>query len=257
MEFYIPPLPTQKKISAVLSALDDKIELNNRINQNLEQQAQAVFKSWFVDKSDSERKTVKAEEFFDISIGRTPPRKEPEWFSVNAGDIVWISIADMGNCGVYISEGSEYLTSAAVSRFKVKIVPDNTVILSFKLTVGRIAITDGEVTTNEAIAHFVTDRKEITEYLYCYLKNFNFQTMGSTSSIATAVNLKIIKAMPFIVPTEKEISAFHRACLPMFRKIKTNQRENARLTQLRDTLLPKLMSGEIDVSKVDISDDVV
>ena len=91
--------------------------------------------------------------------------------------------------------------------------------------------------------------------LYCYLKIFNYQTMGSTSSIATAVNSKIIKAMPFVLPTEDEINEFHTVTEPMFNQIKLNQIENSRLIELRDTLLPKLMSGEIDVSNVDISTD--
>lgn len=249
----LPPIDVQKKIAGVLGALDDKIELNNRINNNLEQQAQALFKSWFVDKTNPNRKNIKVEEFFNISIGKTPPRKEHEWFSKNPDDIIWVSISDMGNCGTFISNSSEYLTKKAVSKFNIKIVPDNTVLLSFKLTVGRVAITDGNMTTNEAIAHFITGKKEINEYLYCYLKNFNFQTMGSTSSIATAVNSKIIKAMPIVMPTEKELIDFHTVTYPMFLQIKANQQENTRLSALRDTLLPKLMSGEVDVSNVDIS----
>lgn len=250
----LPPLDIQQKIAEVLGALDDKIELNNKINQNLELQAQALFKSWFVDKINPNRKTIKAEEFFNITIGKTPPRKEPEWFSKNTNDIKWISISDMGNCGVYISDSSEYLVPESISKFNVKIVPDNTVLLSFKLTVGRIAITDGEMATNEAIAHFGTDKKEINEYLYYYLKNFNFQTMGSTSSIATAVNSKIIKSMPFVMPEESELKDFHSVISPMFAQIKANQRENIQLSALRDTLLPKLMSGEINVDNVKVSD---
>ena len=108
------------------------------------------------------------------------------------------------------------------------------------------------MTTNEAIAHFKTNKKEINEYLYCYLKCFNYQTMGSTSSIATAVNSKIIKGMPFVVPTDEEITEFHGAAAPMFAKIKANQAEISNLIALRDTLLPKLMSGELDVSDIDL-----
>lgn len=250
----IPLLETQQKIAKVLSAIDDKIELNNSINNNLEQQAMALFTYNFIDKSNENRISCKAEEYFDISIGKTPPRKEPEWFSVIDG-VKWVSISDMGNCGMYISNSSEYLTPSAIDKYNVKIVPDNTVILSFKLTVGRVAITVGEMTTNEAIAHFKTDNKKINEYLYCYLKKFNYQTMGSTSSIATAVNSKIIKAMLFVIPTDDEINKFHTIVKPIFNQIKLNQIENSNLIQLRDTLLPKLMSGEIDVSNVDISAD--
>ena len=251
----IPSLNTQKQIASTLSSLDAKIELNNAINNNLEQQAQALFKSWFVENENPERKIIKAEDFFDISIGKTPPRKEQEWFSKNQNNnVIWVSISDMGSCGTFISDSSEYLTKEAISKFNIKIVPDNTILLSFKLTIGRIAISDGEIATNEAIAHFVTDKKEINEYLYCYLKNFSFQTMGSTSSIATAVNSKIIKAMPFILPAQKELNDFHRITKPIFDQIKANQKENKTLAELRDALLPKLMSGEIDVSNVKIDD---
>ena len=246
-------LNVQKRIASILSSIDDKIEENNAINHNLQQQVLAMYQKMFVDSPNDNRKTCRADEYFDISIGKTPPRKEAEWFkTVQVDNIVWVSIADMGNCGLFIADSSEYLSPAAVKKFNVAIVPDNTVLLSFKLTVGRIAITDGWMTTNEAIAHFKTQNKFINEYLYCYLKSYNFQTLGSTSSIATAVNSKIIKAMPFVVPTDDELAVFHNFAAPIFEKIKACQHENVQLTRLRDSLLPKLMSGEIDVSEVKI-----
>ena len=251
-DIYIPSIQTQNKIVDILSRLDDKIELNNAINNNLLEQVLTLYRNKFVDTANDERRICCADEYFDISIGKTPPRKEPQWFSTNPEDVTWVSISDMGTCGLYISSSSEQLTKEAVERHNVKLVPDNTVLLSFKLTVGRIAITNGEMTTNEAIAHFKTDKKEINEYLYCYLKCFNYQTMGSTSSIATAVNSKIIKGMPFIVPTNDELEEFHGFAAPMFAKIKANQIETDNLTALRDTLLPKLMSGELDVSDIDL-----
>ena len=240
------------KIVTFLWDLDEKIKTNIAINNNLLEQVLALYRNRFVDTVNNERKICRADEYFDISIGKTPPRKEPQWFSTNPQDVTWVSISDMGTCGLYISSSSEQLTKEAVDRHNVKIVPDNTVLLSFKLTVGRIAITNGEMTTNEAIAHFKTDKKEINEYLYCYLKCFNYQTMGSTSSIATAVNSKIIKGMPFIVPTDDELMDFHSVAAPMFAKIKANQTESENLTAVRDTLLPKLMSGELDVSDIDL-----
>ena len=248
----LPPLDTQKKIAAVLSALDDKIELNNAINKNLEEQAQAIYKNMFVDNFNPVWRKCRVDEVFNISIGKTPPRKEHQWFTQNSKDITWVSISDMGSCGVYIGRSSEYLTAEAVKKFNVKKVPRNTVILSFKLTVGRVAITGRELTTNEAIAHFITNDSFMTEYLYLYLKNFSYRTMGSTSSIATAINSKIIKAMPFILPTEEELCIFHNLVEPLFLMILQNQHENKKLCELRDLLLPRLMSGEIDVSAVEI-----
>lgn len=253
IEVSVPGLEMQKKVAKILSSLDDKIELNTAINHNLQQQVLAMYQKIFVDSPNDDRRICRADECFDISIGKTPPRKEAEWFkTVQADNIVWVSIADMGNCGLFIADSSEYLSPAAVKKFNVAIVPDNTVLLSFKLTVGRIAITDGWMTTNEAIAHFKTENKFINEYLYCYLKSYNFQTLGSTSSIATAVNSKIIKAMPFVVPTDDELAIFHNFAAPIFEKIKACQHENVQLTRLRDSLLPKLMNGEIDVSDVEI-----
>ena len=251
IEIDVPDIESQRKVINVLEVIRHRIEVNNAINENLQQQVMALYHRMF-DESNSYRKNIRADEYFDISIGKTPPRKEPQWFSKNPSDCVWVSISDMGSCGLFIEDSSEYLTRDAVEKFKVKIVPDNTVILSFKLTVGRVAITDGHMTTNEAIAHFKTDKPKINEYLYCYLKNFNFQTMGSTSSIATAVNSKIIKGMPFVVPTAEELEKFHSIAAPLFTMIKSNQQESKYLGELRDVLLPKLMSGEIDVSGIQL-----
>ena len=248
----LPTLAEQKRIVEYLYMLDQKIDVNRQINDNLEQQAMALYRQMFVENNNDARRECRADEYFDISIGKTPPRKEAQWFSMNPTDCIWVSISDMGRCGMYIADSSEYLTHESVDKFNIKVVPDNTVLLSFKLTVGRVAITDGAMVTNEAIAHFKTDKPEINEYLYCYLKDFNYQTMGSTSSIATAVNSKIIKAMPFVIPTDAELVSFHSATAPMFEMIKTHQRENTRLAELRDSLLPKLMSGEIDVSAVQL-----
>ena len=254
MQYEVPvmDIELQRRIASILKSIDEKIELNNAINNNLLEQVLTLYRNRFVDTVNNERRICRADEYFDISIGKTPPRKEPQWFSTNPKDVTWVSISDMGTCGLYISCSSEQLTKEAVDRHNVKIVPDNTVLLSFKLTVGRIAITNGEMTTNEAIAHFKTDKKEINEYLYCYLKCFNYQTMGSTSSIATAVNSKIIKGMPFVVPTDDELIDFHSVVAPMFAKIKANQTESEKLTAVRDTLLPKLMSGELDVSDIEL-----
>lgn len=254
MQYAVPMVDfyTQKKIASVLKSLDEKIELNNAINENLLEQAQTIYREMFVATANDQRQTCRAEEYFDIAIGKTPPRKEHQWFTTDPSDVTWVSISDMGSCGTYIRRSSEQLTQEAVDKFNIRVIPSNTVLLSFKLTVGRIAITYGEMTTNEAIAHFKTDKPFINEYLYCYLKDFNYQTMGSTSSIATAVNSKIIKAMPFIIPADDEITRFHIVVGPMFEQILNNQIENDSLAEMRDTLLPRLMSGELDVSTLDI-----
>lgn len=258
----IPDISTQRRIVGILGSLDDKIELNRRINANLEAQAQALFRSWFVDFEpfrdgpfvDSELgkipqgwKVGAASEFYkNITIGKTPPRKEHQWFSKESHDIVWVSIADMGNCGLSICNSSEYLTPEAIKKFNICIVPVNTVLLSFKLTIGRVAIADKELATNEAIAHFQTQHNTL-EYTYLALKNYEFSSLGSTSSIATAVNSKIIKSMPWMMPSDDVLNQFHNVLSPIFNGIRNNIQEITRLSALRDTLLPKLMAGEIAI----------
>ena len=248
------------RLVSILSALDAKIENNNKINANLEAQAEALFKSWFVDFTpfkdqpfvDSELgpipqgwKVGKADDFYKINIGKTPPRKEKEWFSKNESDNKWISISDMGNCGLFISNSAEKLTNAAIKKFNISLVPVNTILLSFKLTIGRVAISDCDLTTNEAIARFILPDECYLEFSFLMLKLYNYSTLGSTSSIATAVNSKIIKSMKMVMPSLKVLEDFHTITNPLFEKIRFTQKENQRLAALRDTLLPKLMSGEI------------
>lgn len=249
-EIELPSIDVQHKIARYLSAIDEKIKLNNEINDNLMQQLNSVYHSIF-DSTIFEKK-VPLGDYFDVSIGKTPPRKEQWWFSTNTSDVKWVSISDMGSCGTFISSTSEYLTNEAITKFNVVLVPDNTVILSFKLTVGRLAITDGEMATNEAIAHFKTNNKTINPYLYMFLKNYKYGNLGSTSSIATAVNSKIIKSIQFLVPGEKDIAKFNEVAIPMLSQIKEIQHEVRALSELRDSLLPKLMSGEIDVDSIEL-----
>jgi type I restriction enzyme S subunit len=271
----IPDLPTQTAIAEILSSLDDKIELNNKINLELEQLAQTLFKQWFIDfefpnengepYKSSGGEMVESElgeipkgwevknldEISNITIGRTPPRQEHHWFSENPNDVKWISIKDMGNCGTYISETSEYLTEEAVTKFKIPTIEKNTVIISFKLTVGRISITTERMLSNEAIAHINLINKELSpEFIYLYLKQFDFDSLGSTSSIATAVNSKSIKAIKIYKPSKDVLKLFQLQVEALFHQLFNNTFEKRELTNLRDTLLPKLISGELAVSSL-------
>ncbi len=241
----IPPLPEQKAIAEVLSSLDDKIDLLTRQNKTLEDLAQVYFRKWFIEDASDKWEVGKAEDYFEIGIGKTPPRKEDYWFSKNKNDVVWVSISDMGKSGVFIGDSSEYLTKDAVKQFNIKCVPKGAILLSFKLTVGRVAIALRELTTNEAIAYFKYRNIFEREYLYFYLKMFDYYSLGSTSSIAIAVNSKIIKAMPIVMPDIETLKKYHVVASPLFSKIEANTKQIVVLQKLRDTLLPKLISGEI------------
>ncbi len=245
----VRPLPEQKAIAAILSSLDDKIDLLHRQNQTLEALAETLFRQWFVEEAREDWEEKPFNELTDIAIGRTPPRKQFEWFSKNSNDLKWISIKDMGKTGVFIFDTAEYLTKEAVKKFRIPVIPKNTVVLSFKMTVGRVGITTEDMLSNEAIAHFVFKPETAfsKEYLYLFLKTFKYEVLGTTSSIVTSLNSKMIKDMMILVPDRKIMKEFQGITEHYFNKIWQNQSQIQTLAKLRDTLLPKLMSGEVRV----------
>ena len=266
IEIEVPDINEQKKIIDILNPFNGKIELNNQMNQTLEEIANLLYKRWFVDfefpddkgnpyKSrggemvDSELGMIpkgwEVKKIFEISnvgIGKTPPRKEQGWF-LNSKGVNWFSIKDMGNIkSPYIFHSSERLSKRAIDQFNVKIVPKNTVILSFKLTIGRIAITTMDSVTNEAIAQFqILNENVTTEYMYLYFKNLNFMNFGSTSSIATAINSQIIKSIPVIVPIDTINRGFSNILIRYFKMMKENSIESDKLNKIRELLLIELI----------------
>lgn len=260
LEVLCPPKEVQDKIARVLEQYDNLIENNKKQIKLLEEAAQRLYKEWFVDLrfpgyEEAEfvdgmpKEWVKdrADSFFNITIGKTPPRAEKQWFVRGEEGIPWLSISDMGDSGMYVFSTNEALTDEAVKKHNMKVVPAGTVFVSFKLTVGRVAIATTGMCTNEAIAHFYIDNKVMQAYTYCYLKNFKYDTLGNTSSISKAVNSKIIKAMPFIMPIESVLAEFSSYVSPILDDIKLRQNMCIKLAEARDRLLPKLMSGEIEV----------
>lgn len=259
IKFPAPSYEEQVRIADILSAYDNLLENNQKQIKLLEEAAQRLYKEWFIDLRfpgyeatpvvdgvPEGWKKNRADSFFDITIGKTPPRSENHWFSDMYSGIPWISIADMGSANTFIFETSEGLTAEAVKRHNVKVIPSGTVVVSFKLTVGRVSIVTSDMCTNEAIAHFRANDDFWHEYTYCYLKEFPYDTLGSTSSISKAVNSKIIKAMPFVLPSQPVLKDFSKTVRPIFDNIRAKQSQNIYLREARDHLLPKLMSGEVE-----------
>jgi len=237
-------------------------------NTLLENLAKMIFKEWFVNFNypdatgemvDSELGEIpkgwrvgKLGEEFDITIGRTPPRKEQHWFSKVPTGKKWSSIKDIVNSGLYLFETSEYITDEAISKFNIPVIPEGTVILSFKMTVGKLAITTEEMLSNEAIAHMKIKAGSylISEYIYLFLHGLDFNSLGSTSSIVTAINSTMIKQIQLLVPDEVTMKSFEELIKPIFEKIKNNSSQIQELSKTRDALLPELMGGEVSVQGV-------
>ena len=279
----IPEVKYQQFIGKILDEIEQKINVNNQISQTLESIAQSIFKSWFIDfdpvhaKSrgekpigmddetaalfpdsfeDSELGMIPkgwsvdpASSLFDFSIGRTPPRKESSWFCSPGLGHTWVSIKDLGTYGVFTQASAENLTAEAIKRHRVPIVPTGTVLMSFKLTLGRIAITSEPLATNEAIAHFIPKEKDSlsSEYTYLFLKNFDYGNLDNTSSIANATNSSQVKNISFLFPSDLILEAFQKRVKPIFIQIDILTRQNRSLEKLRDSLLPRLISGELQI----------
>lgn len=250
----------QEHISSILSTFDSLIENNQKQINLLEETAQRLYKEWFIDLRFPGNENVDivdgiperwnincADHYFKITIGKTPSRAEKQWFTNSGEGTPWISISDMGEAGVFCFYSKEDLTADAIVRHNMKVVPKGSILVSFKLTIGRVAITGVDMCTNEAIAHFYIDNDLDRAYTYCYLKNFEYDSLGNTSSISKAINSKIIKSMPFIMPTRDILERFSLIVQPILDQIEFKQIMIFRLTEARNRLLPKLMSGEIEV----------
>jgi type I restriction enzyme S subunit len=143
-------LSSQERIAKILSTYDNLIENNQKQIKLLEEAAQRLYQEWFVKLRFPGHEKVKvvdgvpegwkrnrADLFFDITIGKTPPRAEKQWFVDGSKGLPWVSISDMGNTGTFIFNTSEALTSDAVDRYNIKVVPSDTILVSFKLTIGQ------------------------------------------------------------------------------------------------------------------------
>lgn len=260
LELYTPIIDLQNKIVNILSAYDSLIENNQKQIKLLEEAVQRLYKEWFIDLRFPGYENVeivdgvpegwninRADHYFKITIGKTPSRAEKQWFANSGEGTPWISISDMGEAGAFAFYSKEDLTAEAIVRHNMKVVPKGSVLVSFKLTVGRVAITGIDMCTNEAIAHFYIDNDLDRAYTYCYFKNFEYDSLGNTSSISKAINSKIIKSMSFIMPSRDILEQFSMIVQPILNQIELKQKMIFRLTEARDRLLPKLMSGEIEV----------
>ncbi|NGU13071.1 restriction endonuclease subunit S [Clostridium perfringens] len=269
-EVLMPKINEQKAIAKILSDLDEKIEVNNKINKNLEEMAQAIFKQWFVDFEfpNEEGKPYKSsggemveselgmipkgfkiselkEIADDIITGKTPSTKNKE----NYGEkYPFITIPDMHN-SIFINSSERYLSEKGSETQKSKLLPKNSIIVSCIATVGLVSITTKESHINQQINAVIIDKIEYLYYLYEAIKRKKelLLAIGSSGSATLNVNKKEFEKIKYLNPTNYYVNLFNSKVNILYEKIKANILENERLEKLRDTLLPKLMSGEIRV----------
>lgn len=252
-------LSDQRKIAGILSALDSKIENNNKINANLEAQAQALFKSWFVDFTpfkdqpfvDSELgpipqgwKVGKLGDLGDIVGGSTPSKSKPEYYTTHG--IAWLTPKDLSTSKAkFTSRGEIDITDEGYNSTSTKLMPRGSVLFSSRAPIGYLTIAKNEICTNQGFKSLVPNGAG-TGFIYYSLRHLTPQienrATGSTFKEASAT---LMRSVETIVPPTSILNKFEELLRPILQFQEKKEEENLRLAALRDTLLPKLMSGEI------------
>ena len=267
----LPKIKEQKKIGKILYDLDTKIENLQKQNKILEQIAQAIFKSWFVDYEfpdengrpyklsggemvcdEESGKTIPKGwkinpicKFGKIICGKTPPKYNKEFFG---GDMLFIKIPDMHNQSIVIST-EDSLSSKGEKFQKNKILPAGSICVSCIATIGLVSITSKRSQTNQQINSIIPNQKSLNYYLFFSMKllNRDLLNVGSGGSATPNINTNTFSNMKIINPDPQILEIFYNLVHPMFSKLLSNTYELKSLTFIRDSLLPKLISGEIRV----------
>ncbi|OPZ94368.1 MAG: EcoKI restriction-modification system protein HsdS [Firmicutes bacterium ADurb.Bin419] len=251
-EFDVPSYELQRKISRILKNIDDKIETNQAINRNLLDQAEAYFNELFVENAYEEWEEGTLSDVGTIVAGGTPSKAKEEYYCKNG--IAWITPKDLSqDKSVFISHGEYDISDLGYEKSSATKMPAGTVLFSSRAPIGYIAIATNEVTTNQGFKSVVPNDNTGTAYIYFLLKQLlpTIENMASGSTFKE-ISGSAMKIVPTIVPDNETLKKFNDFCAPILEKIQTLELESKRLVDLRDSLLPKLMSGELDVAELKI-----
>ena len=248
MEIKVPPISLQEKIVDVLYSIDKKIEENNAINNNLEEQAQAYFDKLFVVNADPNWPECTLSDIGSVIAGGTPSKSKPEYYADQG--IAWITPKDLSvDKSKFISRGENDISELGFSKSSATKMPAGTILFSSRAPIGYIAIAQNEVTTNQGFKSVIPNENIGTAYVYFLLKNLlpTIEGMASGSTFKE-ISGTAMKSVPTVIPDANTIRLFSNLCEPIFKEQEVLESENKHLSTLRDSLLQKLISGEIDVS---------
>jgi len=254
MQYKVPCFnyETQLRIGKLLRSIDDRIAVNKKINDNLEQQAQALFQKLFIENADPEWREGTISDLGTVVGGSTPSKSKPEYYTEHG--IAWITPKDLSvNKSKFITHGENDITELGLKNSSASIMPEGTVLFSSRAPIGYITIAAGEVTTNQGFKSVIPRPAIGTPFVYYFLKNAlpTIEGMASGSTFKE-VSGSTMKSVPAFIPDDETLARFTEFCSPIFEQQQMLERQNQSLAALRDSLLPKLMSGEIDASDVSI-----
>lgn len=220
MPISFPSLKEQKKITNICVLLDEKIQLNNRINENLEQQAQAYFDELFVVNADPNWSECTLSDIGSVVAGGTPSKSKPEYYADQG--IAWITPKDLSvNKSKFISHGENDISELGFSKSSAAKMPVGTILFSSRAPIGYIAIAQNEVTTNQGFKSVILNENISTAYMYFLLKNLlpTIEGMASGSTFKE-ISGATMKSVPTVMPDADIIRLFSSFCEPVFKKNK-------------------------------------
>lgn len=253
----LPTLAEQKRIVEYLYMLDQKIDVNRQINDNLEQQAKTLYKFWFTDyepfdgvcPADWISGTID-DLAKEVVCGKTPSTKVKEYYG---SDVPFITIPDMhGN--TYAVTTERYLSNYGAASQPKNTLPPNSICVSCIGTAGLVILVASESQTNQQINSIIPKDEYSPFYIYLLMQTLSevINKLGQSGSTIVNLNKAQFGKIKVIIPSITDIKTFDELVSPLFALILENQKENIRLSSIRETLLPKLMSGELDVSDLDL-----
>jgi type I restriction enzyme S subunit len=244
--FNLPSKPEQCSIASVLSSIDAKIDLLHRQNQTLEQMAETLFRQWFVEEADDEWEMGTLNDVLTVKGGTTPSTKKPEFWD---GDIHWTSPRDITTLNsIYLFDTERKITNAGLKKISSGLLPKGTLLMSSRAPVGVLAFAEVPIAINQGYIAILDEKGFSKEFLFLWLKtNMDYVQSYANGSTFLEISKSAFKSLKIQIPPDKLRNEFQEWIMPIFRKMKSNQIQIRTLTALRDTLLPKLMSGEVRV----------
>ena len=253
----VEDIEKQRKIAQILSAYDELMENNQKQIKLLEEAAQRLYKEWFVDLrfpgyEDAEivdgmpagwEKKAIGDAFITV-LGGTPSRAKASYWN---GDIPWINSGEVNS--LRIVKESEFITEEGLKKSSTKLMPKHTTVLAITgATLGQVSYTEIETCANQSVVGIIDEQKKYFAYLYLFVSNNIWSMIGkATGGAQQHINKDIVNEYPIILPSEDTILKLNSVVEPMFSKMADLYSQNMKLVEARDRLLPKLMSGEIEV----------
>jgi len=244
-----PELSEQRAIASVLSSLDDKRDLLHHQNKTLEQMAETLFRQWFIEEAKEEWEKGVLGDILSVIGGTTPSTKNPEFWD---GDIHWTTPRDLSNTSsMYLLDTLRKITKKGLNQISSGLLSKGTLLLSSRAPVGYLAFSEVPIAINQGYIAIIANKGISKYWIYLWLKeNMDYVKSHANGSTFQEISKTSFKALQVTIPPKKILEKFDKNIASNFIKIKTNTYQIRTLEKLRDTLLPKLMSGEVRVKNI-------